>query len=287
MEDAAGGVSAKTRTPFELNVSQGHVRFAMHGAASLAVWIDDNLNLGFNKAVITWAHRSYSPSKPCDDNGTCGPSTFHWSNVTITPSKPFTMLRPIGQDTLHTGGPTTVTLPQPAPSNSYLRFAATGNIRVSFDGGPYQAAHLQDKADELVAKSNYFTPVPTGTRTISFQGSARGQDWMIEDVSVWASTEPAPAPAQAPTPKEVPSTIATPPLADRGAAVPTSAPSISKHAARGGAPWAVTLVGGLKQNWLWALLVLLMAAGVGGFVVFRSRGSRGTAATPDSPADKR
>src|SRR5215831_3843270 len=96
MEDAAGGPSARARSTFELDISQGHIRFLMHGAGGQATWIDSGVNLPFNQTVITWSHRSYAPMKACADVSPCGPGTFHWSNFAITPSIPFTMLRPIG-----------------------------------------------------------------------------------------------------------------------------------------------------------------------------------------------
>lgn len=203
MEDAAGGVSSKIRSTFQLTVSQSHVNFMMHGVRD-ATWIDEGLSLPFNQAVIVWAHRSYNPSKACGFDGSCGPSTFHWSNVSISPALPFTLLRPIGQASVHDGTATTVSLPAPAPASSFLRFLAYGNIRVSFDGGAFVSAHMQDTADQPGAASNYFTPVPAGTTKITFQGSPRGGNvpWWIEDVAVWASTVPplsaaaAPAPAQ-------------------------------------------------------------------------------------------
>jgi hypothetical protein len=191
MEDAAGGPSPKQRSTFELDVSQSHVKFVMHGAAGDAVWVDDNMNLGFNQAVVTWAHRSYNPSKACGFDGTCGPSTFHWSNVSISPSVPFTMLRPNGNASIHDGTPTTVKLPAPAPANSFLRFAAFGNVQVSYNGGGFVAPHMQDTAERPEGASNYFSPVPAGTTTLSFQGSPRSNiPWWVADVAVWASATP-------------------------------------------------------------------------------------------------
>jgi len=201
MEDAAGGPSARARSTFELDISQGHVKFGMHGAGGDATWIDSGVSLPFNQSVITWAHRSYSPMKACTfvTNGSCGPGTFHWSNFAISPSVPFSMLRPIGTGTVHDGSNTTVTLPMPAPANSFLRFSAFGNIRVSYDQAGSASPHMQDTGWRFEGMSSYLSPVPAGTRTISFSGSTRGgMAWWMEDVSVWALTAPLSQPASAP-----------------------------------------------------------------------------------------
>jgi len=200
MEDAAGGPSAKTRSTFELGVSQQHIRFLMRGAAGTANFIDENVALPFNRAVVTWGHRSYSPSKACGGDGTCGPNTFHWSNVSISPAVPFTILRPNNVFSVHEGTPATVTLPEPAPANAFLRFAAYGSIQVAYDGGNFASPHMQDTAWRQEGASNYFSPIPAGTKTISFQGGTRGNvRWWVGDISVWATTAPVSLPGRTTT----------------------------------------------------------------------------------------
>ena len=198
MEDVAGGASPKTRSTFTLAISQGHIRFSMAGPGGEALWINDNASLAFNQAVVMWAHRSYNPSKACGFDGTCGPNTFHWSNISISPSVPFTMLRPAGVSTIHDGAATRVTLPQAAPANSFLRFAAFGNVRVSYDGGAFASPHRQDTAFRPESASSYFAPIPAGTRTVSFEGSSRvaSQPWWVMDVAVWSGVIPTTIPGQ-------------------------------------------------------------------------------------------
>jgi hypothetical protein len=223
MEDLAGGPSSKTRSTFELDVSPGHVKLGMTGASGAGTWVDRNLTLPFNQAVVTWAHRSYNPSKACGFDGTCGPNTFHWSNVSVSPSLPFTMLRPIGNGSVHGSTNTTVTLPQPAPANSFLRFSAFGTIKVSYDHGAWVSPHMQDTGWRAEGASNYLTPVPAGTRTISFQGTSRGgATWWIDDVAVWASTAPTTLPVQTSPPATTPTPTAPPPTQ---APAPTPTPS--------------------------------------------------------------
>ena len=43
------------------------------------------------------------------------------------------MLRPNGEASVHDGTPASVTLPAPAPANSFLRFNAFGAIKVAYD----------------------------------------------------------------------------------------------------------------------------------------------------------
>jgi hypothetical protein len=233
MEDLAGGPSAKTRSTFELDVSSGHVTFGMQGAGGSGTWVNQNMNLPFDEAVVTFAHRSYNPSKACGFNGTCGPNTFHWSNVSMSPTVPFTMLRPVGNAQLHDGTATTVTLPQAAPANSFLRFSAFGTIAVSYDHGAFVSPHMQDTGWRAEGASNYFSPVPTGTKTITFQGSSRGgMDWWMEDVSVWATAAPMPGPASVPNPGTTvtkPAPAVAPPTAVPTAAMPAAPPAAASN----------------------------------------------------------
>jgi hypothetical protein len=186
-----GGISAATRTTFQLDISQTHLKFHMPGGTSDVTYVDADTNLNFNQAVIVWGHHSYDPAKTCNYNGSCGPNTWHWSNVSISPSQPFTMLRPNGVASVHDGVQTTMTLPQAVPSNAFLRFAAIGRIQVSYDGGALSSPQLQ--GDGRGSTNSYFTPIPAGTRTIRFTGAGptgSAWPWWVEDVSVWASDAP-------------------------------------------------------------------------------------------------
>jgi hypothetical protein len=217
VEDATAA-SATTRSPFELDISSSHVRFLMPGTTN--DWVDAGVTLPFDRGVVTFGHHSYNPDKACDFDGSCGPNTYHWSNFAISSAQPFTMLR--GDARTVTAGTTqTVHLPQSAPAGSFLRFAALGDISVSFDGGhTFQAAREQLQAGQggqmhPEAFSSYWTSVPAGTTSIVFNGRsspATNQPFWVEDVAVWsqgsqtgvtppATPDPAPTPTGTPAPQ--------------------------------------------------------------------------------------
>lgn len=295
MEDVAGGASPKVRSTFNLAVSQGHVRFSMSGPGGEAVWIDDNVSLPFNQAVVMWAHRSYNPSKACGFDGTCGPNTFHWSNISITPSVPFTMLRPAGVSTVHDGVSTQLALPQPAPANSFLRFAAFGNIRVAYDGGGFTAPHMQDTAWRPESASSYFTPIPAGTRTISFQGSSRvgGQPWWVMDVAVWSGVIPTILPGQgrAPAVQPAPAASAPPSASALASGLLTEwdalraqgiRPALAKPAAAASGPLAALTRIPPFVSGFGAALLLVAVAGLG-YAVWQRRQRHLRARRPRQP----
>ena len=178
--------SAVTRSNFELDISTSHIRFVVPGT-SLA-WVDTAVNLPFDHGVIQWGHHSYSPDKGCIASEPCR-DTFHWSNVSITPAVPFTMLRPNGTASVHQAAQT-LRLPRPAPTGSFLRFAGLGEISVSFDGGStWQAAQRQHQVGTAPEHfSSYWTPVPTSATSLTFSGQPNvfGEDWWAQDVAVWS-----------------------------------------------------------------------------------------------------
>jgi len=220
VEDAIGGaISATTRTPFELDISQGHARMWIPGApANLQTLADLNVSLSSAQAVVQWGHHSYNPTKGC----TCSPNTFHWSNVSIAPSIPFSMLRPNGTNPVHAGINTHMVLPQTAADGAMLRFAALGSIQVSFDGGAFVQAQRQaqdgpasDGSIHEEQTSNYWMSVPVGAQTIDFQGgpNSLSSTWWVQDVSVWSQTVkpiPSPSPSISPTGTPLPTPTSQP-----------------------------------------------------------------------------
>jgi hypothetical protein len=207
MEDTVP-VSATTRSAFELDVSQNHLRFLMPGTQT--VWVDAAINLPFTRGVVQFAHQSYNPDKQCPLAPACA-GTYHWSNISISPAAPFTMLRPTQPHSLHEGASNApLTLPQPAPGNSFLRFAAMAQgVQVSFDGGRiYRAAQVQPASRNAPPGFlSYWTPIPTGTTSVTVKGiDYSNLPWWVEDVSVWSQgfvpgtqhagqAAPAPAPS--------------------------------------------------------------------------------------------
>jgi hypothetical protein len=188
LESGLGRGAADAQASFQLDVAQNHVRFVAlrAGGGAPLVYADARVDLPFKQAVVQFAHHSFDPTQACGGNGTCGPNTYQWSNVSINPAKPFTMLRPQGAAAVH-GQSATLQLPQPAPANAHLRFYAFGSTRVGFDGHPAQAAAPQQGQQGSSGEASYWTPVPAGTTSITLTGSgSNGQRWWVFDTSVWA-----------------------------------------------------------------------------------------------------
>jgi hypothetical protein len=228
--------SFATRSQFQIDISQNHLRVYMPGTTT--VWYDGPISLPFNQAVVQFSHHSYNPAKGENPDGTQGQAnTYHWSDVAISPSRPFTMLRPVQPFSLHDGQDPVLALPQPAPKNASLRFAAVGDIQISTDGGKtYQPARMQGTQAHLEHMTTFFTPIPQGTTTVMLRGQTNSseQPWWVEDVNVWASDAVAPlvqparaAAAPSPGPSASPAPAASP-----------AAGWVNPHeGARGGPEW--------------------------------------------------
>lgn len=147
------------------------------------VLAEEKVSLNFTQGVIQLGHHSYTPAKDCNvanspmDASTCGPTTWHWDNVQIAPSLPFTMNH---SDTrMVSSSDETVTFDRPAAAGSHLRFSAVGRVELSFDGGrTWSRAQRQstvltgDRHEEHA--SSYWTPVPTGATSVNVRFSAEG-----------------------------------------------------------------------------------------------------------------
>lgn len=178
--------SPQRRDTFELRISRTHIKFGMPDYNFW--WIDTDISpLDWTQGVIQFGHHSYNPWK--DGNG--GPQTWHWDNVFIEPSKPFTIL---GSDRRYVNGSGSnrINFSGPAPANSYLRFAGIGNdLQVSFNNGSsWQDAQYQTHANYSFADEafkSYWMPIPQGTSFVLFRGGDWwGGEWMFRDISIWS-----------------------------------------------------------------------------------------------------
>ncbi len=177
--------SAVRRDTFEIRISRDHLMFGMPDYNYW--WIDADIQpLGWTQGVVQFSHHSYNPTKGCN---TCGPNTWHWDNIRIVPSVPFTMIQ-ADRRYVDASTPPFVNFSQPAPENAYLRFAGIGSqIEVSFDGGAtWQPAQVQDQRKyNSGAFWSYWTPIPAGVSTVYFRGGEWwGGDWHVRSISIWA-----------------------------------------------------------------------------------------------------
>lgn len=176
---------AKRRDTFELRISREHLRFGM--PAYSLTWVDTALpDLGWAQGVVQFGHHSYNPTKECPD---CTPNTWHWDNLAIRPSAPFTII-PAARRSLGPADNPTVEFPAPAPPGAHLRFAGIGtNLELSFDGGAsWQAAQRQAQRGEAPEHfASYWAPIPAGVQRVQLRGASWwGGDWHVRDLSIWS-----------------------------------------------------------------------------------------------------
>jgi hypothetical protein len=178
---------AARRDTFELRISNNRLRFGM--PAYNAWWVNSSFApLSWKQGVVQFGHHSYNPLKDCA--GPCSANTWHWDNVTISPAKPFTMLK-ADRRYADRAAPT-ITLAQPAPAGAGLRFAGIGpGLQVSFDGGKtWQVAKTQEQNTAFFKDEHfrsYWMPIPAGTTTVQFRGEKWwGADWHAKHIAVWA-----------------------------------------------------------------------------------------------------
>jgi hypothetical protein len=122
--------SASVRTTFRIELSQSHLKVWIPPQASTnnqsLVWFDGDIpgGLPFNKAVVQFGHHSYNPEKSdgCDPvNTACLPGTWHWSNINLSSSLPFTIIK--AQQRYADATNPSITFNSPAPANAYIRFS--------------------------------------------------------------------------------------------------------------------------------------------------------------------
>ena len=177
--------SAMRRDTFELHISRNHIKFGI--PAYNLWWYDIAIpSLDWSVGVVQFGHHSYTPKKDCSG---CQPNTWHWDNVIITPSQPFTIIRATQRYTDTKNG-AQIRLSAPAPESAHLQFSGIGkNLQVSFNNGATWVKAVPQSQERYVEESfwSYWMPIPAGTQTIKFKGTKWwGGDWRVQDVSAWS-----------------------------------------------------------------------------------------------------
>ena len=177
------GPSAKNRQTVEVVLSNNNTHIKVWMPEVGVVWYDQDIpQLNWDVATVQWGHHRYNAKqeKGCSSpiSGQECSNTWHWDNHTIDPAIPFTMIKATQRVALDGQ---TVTLAAPAPANAALRFSGIGRPEVSYDGGPFQLANRRNGgSQEGVGPhgnqphqfSNYWTPIPEGTQTVTFRFSS-------------------------------------------------------------------------------------------------------------------
>ena len=215
------GDSKAIRAEFTLNVTPSRMTFCQtSGTTTGPVCFYDGAPLGIPNTVVQFGHHSYNPFK----DGAGSPGTWHWSDITLTPSIPFTVIKCAPRAT-HGG---TVNCPAPAPVGAVLRFAALGKVSIN---GQVASPKVPTRFHEHF--NSYAVSVPAGQK--DFNVSLSQDDWYpcsigcaVMDVAIWAkggvppsTSTPLPTRTATPTPSPALTLTATP------SSSPTSVPATS------------------------------------------------------------
>jgi len=247
--------SSVTRTPFELHLSQNHVRFGM--PQQNLWWVDTGVNLPFNRGVVQVIDHSYDSCKdqPTDLAHPCASGdTWHFSHFTMSSAVPFTLLNGDDRYLGQLFQSNTVHFPAPAPANAFLRFEAMGsNIEWSSDGGrTFHAANRQAVIGDHGTIheehfSPYFTPIPAGTTSVVLRGQSGWYGkWTVRDPSIWASEYSGPV-NQPPPPASAPPPAAKTPPAPQGSPATGNQGESGEHRSKA-SPKPVMRLGGVDLS---------------------------------------
>lgn len=169
--------SMATRSTFELRISRTHVKLWM--PAYNAVWIDQAISdLGWSQGVVQFGHHSYNPEKDCPNPALvgqpgCRAGTWHWDNLSISPSIPFTLIPATTRwsDEQHP----TYAFNEPAPPGAYLLVHGHAErADISLDGGQtwsdFPARAIDPTLNGWGHARSFWGAVPEGTTSVLLRG---------------------------------------------------------------------------------------------------------------------
>ncbi len=231
--------SAERRDTFELKLSRTHMTWGMPGYGQ--TWVNANVSpaLTWTRGIVIIGHHSYHPNKDtfCGGGG-CGPGTFHWDNLSISPAAPLTIIK--GSPFAVTNATTTVNLSQPAPANARARWNGLGRMEIatSANGSTFSAFASATKANSsrvangsrgVENATSYWHSIPAGTVALRFRMSneswysCSGHGCYAKDIAVLAEGG-APPPTSTPTPTATPTATSPPPPTNTPTATATDTP---------------------------------------------------------------
>jgi hypothetical protein len=204
--------SPMVRSPFQITISSNSIKMT---SLSTGATMTKNINVPFTKGIVQFGHHSYNPEK----DGAGDPATWHWDNVAMSPSTPFSYISvsprrvPSQWTDVLNGKITTLSFASPAPANTKLAFGAVCEVHLNWGSGfskaNYQPSSVGHRAETA---SSYYVNVPAGA--ISVQMKFAGDDWyaghpcMLEDpVLMVMGSQPQSTPTSVVnTPTQVPPT---------------------------------------------------------------------------------
>jgi hypothetical protein len=185
-----GTNQSAVRQAFKITLSKNHLKFERlkSSTGEAIVFFDTDLSeLNFDTGVVQFGHHSYDPEK--DPIGK--PGTWHWDNISLNPSIPFSITR--GNRRYIDNENQTLNFTKPAPQNSYLRFNGIGKIEVSYNGNPFveaqKAGWAKNHAWDPKHFASYWTQIPQGTKSLRLKFSPDGNytgPFIAKDFSIWS-----------------------------------------------------------------------------------------------------
>ncbi|MDZ7632622.1 MAG: hypothetical protein U5K74_15065 [Gemmatimonadaceae bacterium] len=187
-------LSATRRNMLEIRLTRNRIKISLPNDGIVFSDVALPAALPFTQAVVQFAHYSYNPTK-CE--GSCGASpmtanTWHWDEIYLAPSIPFTISR--GDRRFVDGAGGSVTFRTPAPDGARLRFSSIGVAPdVSFDGGTtWQAPVRQGVSKTNDPDMQYWMPVPAGTTSVMLRPGrllawwTERNSWIARDFAIWS-----------------------------------------------------------------------------------------------------
>ena len=189
--DAHPVLSKTELTTFHLEVIGNTMKFGLPEHNIWWVWGDAPAILqSWDEMIVSFGQHSYFPDSNC--SGGCGPNTWHWDNIDITPSEPFAIIQPDKEVVVASDSDHTFNFVNTAPDDeSSLRFAAIGyNIELSYDeGATWFTPTLQLQGQDINSFQYYWTPIPRDVDEVQVRGTNWwGGDWAVRDMTIWSQT---------------------------------------------------------------------------------------------------
>lgn len=220
-----GTNQSATRQSFKLTISRTAAKLErlQSNTAGAQTYFNVSFNppLSFTQAVVKFGQHSYDPPKGCSEGANpCDPGTWHWDEMHLSPSVPFTAIKG-NQHHIDSANPT-VTFPQPAPVGAYIRYITGFNHELSFNGGQsWVIPRITDNAvgNELPHSVMHLIPAGTTSARIRFPSGCGPWPCVAHSFSIWAQTGGTPStpiPATAtrspmpPMPSQTPIITSTP-----------------------------------------------------------------------------
>lgn len=250
--------SATIRDTFKLEISPTHLKLTsptmLYGDGSPWTGCDTAIsNLGWTSGIVQLGHHSYNPTK--DNSGE--PATWHWDNVSISPSIPFTI---INADRRYVDSSTqVVTFNSPAPTGASLRFSANGSaIQYSLDNGATWLNAVKQASETDVDRfKGYQTNIPAGTQSVRIRGNNTfNGPFFAQDFFIWSLTTGSPTVTNTPTNTAVatatntntPIPTATNTPTSTPTSIPTSTPTPVKRACVETIKWGNTTISNVNYG---------------------------------------